>query len=487
MRQIALARLVFVCTKTAQNYFTEEGVIMVYSRSQIKRTAKQAISTTRPKAWLVTLVYALIVLVVAGVFQFISPSPLDPVTNVFSAPFKEAVEAATEYAQEGFSSDAIVTVFEEVFSEELEEELDDMDLSPHFDTAVAEFFAALAGQIILLSLAASLITLISQLICRVFHYGYRNYTLSVFRGQNVGIGKLFSAFPRTHIIIGSEIMIIIFTFLWHLLFNAAGTILIFLVSFLLGDLLPGGLLILLFVVIAILMAFLPYFFSLRYALTPYVILQERLGVFAGIARSKQLMSGNKWKLIFLFLSFLGWYILLGLIPAVLVIIGIVLGVLCFAAKSFGMGIVLICLFVLIAILAQIPLNLWLNAYFFTAFGGFYHTLSDNASPQGPVSTLNFPSEFPPPYGYTPPEAVVPSEPVVPPVVEFAPPAENVPSEEALLDVETPVEDEALTEEEAASAEETPAEEEAPSEEEEFVEEDAAVEETTEEQDTPVAP
>ena len=50
--------------------------------------------------------------------------------------------------------------------------------------------------------------------------------------------------------------------------------------------------------------------TFSYAMTPYILKDNsELGVFEAITKSRRMMDGNKWRLFLLFLSFIGWYLL----------------------------------------------------------------------------------------------------------------------------------------------------------------------------------
>jgi uncharacterized membrane protein len=140
------------------------------------------------------------------------------------------------------------------------------------DSNIGAFLAGFAGMAVLVSLFLLVFHLI---IGSVVGVGYARFNLNLVDGREAGFNDLFSAFPiwKTALIAG--LLQTLYIFLWTLLF-----------------IIPG------------VMA------GYSYRLTSY-LLTERPELRAGeaIALSKQLMSGNRWRLFCLDFSFIGWSIL----------------------------------------------------------------------------------------------------------------------------------------------------------------------------------
>lgn len=106
-------------------------------------------------------------------------------------------------------------------------------------------------------------------------YGFVVLFLKGFRGEELEVGKLFDGFKEYGRILGTMILMNIYTFLWSLLL-----------------IIPG-----------IIKAY-------SYAMTPYVLNDEpELSFNAAIEKSMALMEGKKMKLFLLDLSFIGWILL----------------------------------------------------------------------------------------------------------------------------------------------------------------------------------
>lgn len=110
-------------------------------------------------------------------------------------------------------------------------------------------------------------------------YGFMVLFLDVFRGTGaVELEKLFAGFKDYGRIIGTMVLMVVYTILWSLLLIVPGVIK-----------------------------------SYSYALTPFILKDDpQLKYDAAIEKSMQMMEGHKMKLFVLDLTFLGW-ILLGII------------------------------------------------------------------------------------------------------------------------------------------------------------------------------
>lgn len=357
---------------------------MKYSRRELKYSANDAVYLTRPRAAFVTLVYFLIVFVIAGIFGAISPSPLDPVTDSVSGVVGEFVENTFLSEEADLSVKEIISMFTDssqpaIWEQILIDLFDEYDVNPLDEGAMTQLISAIASAGMFLSLLSWLIGLVSKLITAVVEYGYRSYTLSVFRHQPTSFRQLFCAFPRFGLIAGSWALVGIFSFLWSLIPAVAGSALLVVAALLLADsvaLLPVA------AVLVIAMIIAPIILTNRYALTPYVILEQpELGIFGCIKRSKELMKKRSWNLFFLNLSFIGWRILIALAYVVIPALGIAISAVCYSLSFASAGSIALLVTLFLAIVVPIPAALWLEGYHMTAQSGFYHfALTGNLKP-----------------------------------------------------------------------------------------------------------
>lgn len=120
--------------------------------------------------------------------------------------------------------------------------------------------------------AATLWFIISIIIGGAVTLGYVRFNLNLIDRTGASFGDLFSEFDRFGDGFFMQILIRVYTFLWTLLL-----------------IIPG--------IIA----------SYSYAMTPYILLEHpELSANQAIKASKELMSGNRWRLFCLEFSFIGW-------------------------------------------------------------------------------------------------------------------------------------------------------------------------------------
>ena len=169
-----------------------------------------------------------------------------------------------------------------------------------YETAATAFFASSTALIILVAL---LMAAVYMVLGSVVEVGYARFNLELVDHKDAGFEHLFHYFYNWKTTTISRLLRSIYTLLWSLLF-----------------IIPG--------IIA----------AYSYAMTDY-ILAEHPGMTASeaIDTSREMMSGNRWRLFCLQFSFIGWSILVAL--------------------TFGIG------------------NLWLNPYRQAAEAAFYREIS----------------------------------------------------------------------------------------------------------------
>lgn len=238
--------------------------------------------------------------------------------------------------------------------------------------------SALMGRVLVLNL----ITLAISAVLVVLQYGYVAFSMKLFRGEQTAIGNLFGAVMLAPKVVGCSIMVAIFTVLWSMLFMVPAVILITVLLIATGGMFSGMVLAAIVVIyLALLVAII--FVALRYSLTPYFLLDHpEAGVFAAIRSSKLAMKGNSGKCFMLLLSFLGWSLLIAAIIWTVTAVGTFVVILLSGGVNFSMTIFPIMGFMLLGLLASLPITLWLTAYQSVTFAGFYDTVSgerDNQS------------------------------------------------------------------------------------------------------------
>lgn len=163
--------------------------------------------------------------------------------------------------------------------------------------------AILVGSAIYIAIAAILLAAVYFVLGSVIEAGYARFNINLVERTETKIESLFTYFYNWKTTAATRFLKTLYTFLWSLLF-----------------IIPG--------IIA----------SYSYAMTGYILVDHpELTASEAIERSKEMMSGNRFRLFCLHLSFIGWAIL--------------------CAFTMGIG------------------NLWLNPYKQAATAAFYREVS----------------------------------------------------------------------------------------------------------------
>lgn len=393
---------------------------MLYDRVRLKQDARAAMAHASPKTWLVSLVFLLLVGTVSGTVTALAPNPLG-----------EYVGALTIGMLENGGYQPTLG-----------------DLLPGGTAATAGIGAL--GLTVVFSMAAVVVTALFSV---VMSYGYSRYALEVSRREAyAGAGSIFKGFPRFPTVIGSSVLVSVFSLLWGLLIYGVDIFITALVLFLTDGSRVGtwiGLAVL-FVIATLVHTLVTY----RYSLTPYFVMDDaKLPALQAITASVQAMKGNAWKRFVLGLSFLGWELLRWLITLAVTTVGGVFAILIFGSglENFAhlgqgsyaqMGVaalglaVAILVIVIVAVLVQLPLELWLISYKNVSYAGFYQLLAGKeeekpapAPATAPLTgSLYFNNAQPPVVTEQPPVAAEkPSVETVPAVTEVPGTVEEAPA------------------------------------------------------------
>ncbi len=167
-----------------------------------------------------------------------------------------------------------------------------------------QFLAMFIGVLTVIVLSAVVISLLYFFVGSVVNVGYARFNLALVDSKEASIGQLFSYFSSWGKGVAAAFLKELYIFLWSLLFIIPGIIAIY-----------------------------------SYAMTSYILAEcPELSANEAIAKSKEMMKGNKGRLFCLELSFIGWDIL--------------------CVFTCGIG------------------NLWLNPYKQAALADFYREISD---------------------------------------------------------------------------------------------------------------
>lgn len=325
---------------------------MYYDRAQLKQDVKLAMRQTMPSPRLVTLLY--LVVVAAG--GWLLNTVLGGLLSSGSGDFSELV---TSLMQRGYEADEAV------------------------EAALALMLGQGTGFIVRMVLGSMVMSFLVSLWQGVMGVGYCGYCLSMARGENPPVGKIFSSFQNVIGVLITRLLTGVFIFLWTLLAIFGATVVFFLLALtgllgapVLGDLL--GLTVMVGLVLLVIRL------TLRYELVDFALLDKGMSGMDAIRESKRLMQGNIGKAFMLQLSFFGWYLLLfvGIYAAVILGVAIVMA-LAFGGASMG-GLIAasgVSLLLILAVgIGAAVLCLWLYPYVTGAMARFYDWA--NASADG---------------------------------------------------------------------------------------------------------
>lgn len=314
---------------------------MHYDRAALKNQVKIDLRDTRPRAVWVTLVFLIVSFAISALLSAISAQGALP----------GAIERIAGL-MDGYLSGAV----------------DEADMSRQ----ALEIMSTVAPSAVGTGLAFSLV---SSVVSWTLTFGYRGYCLGVVRGESPHFLKLLCAFPQWGWVLLTRLLIALFTFLWALLFTAAGSIA---AGVLIAFMENTALAVTLAMVVMIAVAWGMLFIALRYVMADYILMDEKVDALEAIKRSKAMMRGRKWHYFELEISFIGWMLLAGLVS------GIAQGIAAYsaigAALSAGGGLVGAMMelagsgdaFVeVLAWVLTLPILMWLRGYMTCAEARFY--------------------------------------------------------------------------------------------------------------------
>lgn len=174
----------------------------------------------------------------------------------------------------------------------------------------------------------SIVALVSIILGGATKFGYAKFLFKLLNKEEVAVSDLFSEYSRIGSGFVMNLLTGIYLVLWTLLFFPVGIVK-----------------------------------SFSYALTPYIMAENpNVGANEAITMSREMMNGNKGKLFFLKLSFIGWTFLLGLLAMVLLF-----PVAVAVVASEVLGVVALLAYFLILTVA----GMYLITYMETAGAAFY--------------------------------------------------------------------------------------------------------------------
>lgn len=270
---------------------------MGFDRYSAKMQAKASMRGAYPHPMLVTLVFMLAAVGVPWVISYFVTRPFLPLVRL--------VEGA-----QGMDPDALLA-------------------------AMAPYVQSIASNGLLFLALYFLV----MLFLAVMSFGYVSYSLRLARGEQPSYRNLLDGFSAVGRVILTALLMIAFIFLWGL----AGT-LVEIGLIMLGSVLGESALELISVVSVFLLWAYYLWVFLRYSLSFHFLLDHpEMKPRQAVTASKRALRGHKWKLFVLYLSFIGWMLLV----------------------PFTLGV----------------LYLWLIPYMMTSVGNFYDAITGGCPPR----------------------------------------------------------------------------------------------------------
>ena len=161
------------------------------------------------------------------------------------------------------------------------------------------------------NLSSGIVSIYNLIITGPLTLGYSMFAISIFRKRQTSVAEIIYGFERFGKSLGLYLLMMVFVLLWLFPLYIALPIFFVTMGANLDQLLTGNIfswvLPILFLIILCIPAYIAYF---RYAMSYYILADNPdIGPLGAIRQSKVMMKGNKWKLLCLYLSFIGWYIL----------------------------------------------------------------------------------------------------------------------------------------------------------------------------------
>lgn len=318
---------------------------MNYDRGALKCEVKDDLRRTRPKAIWVSLVF----LVISGLLS-----------------------AAVTLIQGIFTADS-AGLLETYQSLMWQVEMGMMD-----DRELLSGLLALSDQLGGMMLTGVVFGLISAVINWTLAFGYQGYCLDMVRGKNPGFSRLACALPRWGWVLLTGLLVGLFTWLWSILFCIGAAVLtgVFVV------LIQGSMGVTLSIVAWLAAAAGMVVVTLRYSMSNFILLDEKVDSLEAISRSKAMMRGRKWHLFVLELSFIGWLLLVGLIGTVAGGIVALLSLGGFAYDPWQAMAGMSLGWMIVVELVTLPLLIWLQPYLVGSQAKFYDWMKQADHEQG---------------------------------------------------------------------------------------------------------
>ena len=229
----------------------------------------------------------------------------------------------------------------------------------------------------------------------VLAFGYKWWSLRLYRGQDTDWGNLIDGFSMAGRVVWMEVLILLRIVGWAML-GSIGIAMLMVPLSLLDSV--GFVWLSVLLLVGVIVAFCIWL-TYRYALAPYLLMDHpQQGASRAVVESVFRMKGFKWQMFKLDLSFLGWYLLNWIISMVVLYPFVgqalqellpILGTLTDPQAAIMAVVNSNMVGNLLSTLATFPLLVWLMPYHSLATAGFYFQRSqmqDNEAPFSPWET-----------------------------------------------------------------------------------------------------
>lgn len=319
---------------------------MEYDRAQLKRSVRLAMKRASPSPMLVTLLFTVVVSVGTLLLNTIAGRLLTGGMNRYTALFLGYIGAG-------------------------------YDVEEAAEQVLLALLSQGPGIVLAAGVGSFVLSILISLWQSTMGVGYAGYALSMVRGENPTMGKIFCAIPRIGGVLITRIVAGLFIFLWTLLLSAGYVLVVLGVAVLAVAVESAALTVLLMLAATVAYVLGVIRVTLRYALVDYVFLDQGLSGMDAVQESKRLMQNNTGRAFMLQLSFFGWHLLMVGIIYIGVMIGVVsVGVwvavnglddVAGLLASAGMAVLVMAA----AAIGATVLNLWLRPYVTGSMARFY--------------------------------------------------------------------------------------------------------------------
>lgn len=311
---------------------------MEFNRAQLKQNVKLSMKAASSRPMLVTLVFSIVVSAGTWLINTVLGRLL---TGGF-----------------GSISDSLMYNLEQ-----------GRDIKEAVYIVMLELFRRGPGAMFSVIVGGTVLSILVMLWRSSMNVGYEGWCLSMVRGEDPPMNKIFDALPRFAPVLLTRFLTELFVLLWSMLLMMGYFAVLAAAIFI--DIPALSIILVLLAMIAAVLGII--WVTMRYALVDYVLLDKGLTGMDAIRESKRLMQGRVKDAFVLKLSFFGWYLL----ESVIVYMGILAAVGLVVSAAYGSmdGLVAASMLALVVMagvaIGATVLSLWLRPYTTGSMAKFY--------------------------------------------------------------------------------------------------------------------